>query len=226
MISGSPFRVPGGTASPGLSVVGQDHMNGSGHQNISGSDICHFWVKCLIAGVRPRQVVFPSTMIAVSVPDGSLSTCLRVEQNPWKPHAGYVTWKSNRPLLIISQWDWGSLGTMKYLSLSWWIEPTSQPSPKWGGVVGCWQRRSGCWACYPCQRRTWRPRPLRPAAHKQAIAHGSSTVDCPSHPNPSVNAWRSVKFWMWRSKGKSESLEKGHSWKLTHELWKCKSLLS
>ena len=36
--------------------------------------------------------------------------------------------------------------------------------------------------------------PFRPAGPKQAIAHGSRTVDCPSHPNPSVNAWRSVKF--------------------------------
>lgn len=86
IISGSPFWVPGGTAFPGLSVVGWDHMNGSGHQDISGSDICHFWVKYLIAGVRPRQVLFPSTMIAVSVPDGGLSTCLGVEQSPWKPH--------------------------------------------------------------------------------------------------------------------------------------------
>lgn len=91
IISGSPFWVPGGTALPGLSVVGWDHMNGSSHQDISGSDICHFWVKCLIAGVRPHQVLFPSTRITVSVPDGSLSTCLGVEQDPCKPHAGHVT---------------------------------------------------------------------------------------------------------------------------------------
>ena len=91
VISGSPLWALGGTAFPSLLVIGWDPMNGSGHQDMSGHDICYFWVKYLVAGVRPHQVLFPSTMITVSVPDGYVSTCLGVEQNPWKPPAGHIT---------------------------------------------------------------------------------------------------------------------------------------
>lgn len=47
IISGSPSWALGGTAFPGFLVGGGDPMNGSGHQDMSGSDIRYFWVKCI-----------------------------------------------------------------------------------------------------------------------------------------------------------------------------------
>lgn len=63
-------------------------MNDSGQRQVSRSDLCHFWLKHLIAGVRLHRARIPSIMITVNVSGGGCSPCLGVgvEQKPLGGH--------------------------------------------------------------------------------------------------------------------------------------------